>query len=105
MEDAKGSKRLFETKGSVSSNRKLLVKFHVNFDIYEMKNGIFYYLCIGSKLCNAPSCRYFVARQRKAIIHSHLCATFLIAKQLVDRKNLDEWGVLTAKTNLFTTIY
>ena len=76
MLEVRNSKANFEARISVTLIAKLFVKYHENYDVYALKNGVCFYPCVRSK------CRI----ARKPIIVSPLCATCLLEKRLNERK-------------------
>ena len=55
---------MFEVKKSIKSIAKLLVKYHENYDNYQLSNKMYFYPCVGTILHKTSLCSYFVLRYR-----------------------------------------
>ena len=87
LRDADNQPSIFENKTSTKSIAKLLVKYHENFEQYELSNKMYFYPCVGTTLHKTSSCSYFVLRYRKQQSNvKALCKHCYTFKQDEDRK-------------------
>ena len=87
LKDADNEPSIFENKQSTKSIAKLLVKYHENFEKYELSNKMYFYPCVGTTLHKTSLCSYFVLRYRTQQSTSNaLCKHCYSFKQDDDRK-------------------
>ena len=78
---------IFQKKQSVVDISKLLVRYHENYDEFELVNSHYYYPCFGSTFLDSSShCVYYIIRKRRIITTTLMCLSCALLKKSKDRQ-------------------